>query len=256
VLLEEPGRYASSFLRLRANVELANAVNGGPVILVTSVSGGELESKSVTVANTGLALARAGHRVVLVDLDLHHRSLAQVFRLPPEPGITDVLLGRSTLDEALRQVGPYPDLEAAPHRWPRRRRSRAETLGYIRVGGALDVLTLGTVPANPADVVGTRALAALVEHLRRRADIVLLDTPPLLQSAEAIAVSPLADSVAVVVRVGQERRAALGEARRLLDLSPVAKLGFVATGSAVRPGRTHDGEADRHYRDLQRELVS
>jgi len=106
VMLTEPRSIAAEPVRkLRTNLEFLNLDRNLRTILFTSSI--QREGKSTTVANLAVALARAGRRVALVDLDLRRPYLNRFFRLPPSPGITDVALGRYELSAALSQV-PAP----------------------------------------------------------------------------------------------------------------------------------------------------
>lgn len=225
VTLANPGGAgAEAFRTLRANLLLTNLEHGARTIMVTSVTGGE--GKSMTVANLSVSLARAGARVVLVDLDLRRPYVDRLFDLTGRPGLTDVVLGEVTLDDAITPVlitEPEPDAPAA---------LRANGRGDA--GGVLEVLTSGPVPPDPGELVGSRAAAAILEQLRGRADFVLVDVPPLLQVGDAMALSPEVDALILVVsRFRLVRRPMLTELRRVLDSCPAAKLGFVVTGTEL-----------------------
>src|SRR5207249_2955608 len=88
--------------KLRTNIEFMNMDRHVRTIMVTSSV--QREGKSTTIANLGVALARAGRRVALVDLDLRRPYLNRFLKVPSTPGITDVALGRLELSDALRQV--------------------------------------------------------------------------------------------------------------------------------------------------------
>src|ERR671935_164806 len=100
VLLEDPrGSQAETFRSLRTNLDFVRAVSHPRTILVTSAL--EREGKSTTSANLAIALARAGQRVALVDLDLRKPSLGQFFDLRGRPGVTQLALGQAQLADAL-----------------------------------------------------------------------------------------------------------------------------------------------------------
>jgi succinoglycan biosynthesis transport protein ExoP len=188
--------------------------NGRPMarsIMVTSAV--EKEGKSTTIANLAVALVRAGRHVVLVDLDLRRPLLHQFFGLEPRPGVTDVALGEVELEDALTAMTPDPVSE-----------------------GLLEVLTSGSVPPDAGEFVGTPALMAILDELRRRADIVLVDAPPMLQLGDAMTLSASLDGLIVVTRLGVVTRPMLTEVQRVLKACPAEKLGFVVTAANVEKG--------------------
>ena len=138
VMLEEPeGALAEVYRVLRTNVEFANLDRKARTIMVTSAV--EAEGKSTTIANLAVALARAGRRVILVDLDLRRPFLDRFFNLEDRPGLTHVALGRVTLDEALTAI-PIIDVHPGNH--------GSAGNGHGTANGLLEVLPCGPVPPN------------------------------------------------------------------------------------------------------------
>lgn len=205
--------------RLRANFDFANTHVGAKVVMVTSALA--REGKSTTVANLAIALARTGRHVVLVDLDLRRPALARLFQLADRVGVSDIAVMGLELESALNPI---------PHTPPRAARA------WLRSGdtgsGILEVLTAGRARVDPADFVETPALANVLQQLRTRAEIVLVDSSPLLAAADAMALTAKVDAILLVNRVGTLTRPALRDLRRALDRSPAPTMGFVATGVA------------------------
>jgi Mrp family chromosome partitioning ATPase/capsular polysaccharide biosynthesis protein len=219
-MLTHPGSpYAESIRMLRVRLGLATM---GPrrVIMVTSASA--REGKSTTVANLAVALAQAGQRVVLCDLDARRAIIHKLFHLPEQPGFTDVVASDVALENSLKAVAIPPK----PY-WGRSDSQNGHG------AGALEVLTLGRTPPDPGEFVGSQGVFEILETLRDRADIVLVDTPAMLAVGDAMTIAGIVDSVLVVVRQGVVRRSTLRELGRVLASSPARPLGFVVTGSAV-----------------------
>ena len=155
VMLTEPRSIAAEPVRkLRTNLEFLNLDRNLRTILFTSSI--QREGKSTTVANLAVALARAGRRVALVDLDLRRPYLNRFFRLPPSPGITDVALGRYELSAALSQV-PIPAPEAQGGRGDLRGgpvRS-TPTNGNRRLDAFLTLLPAGRTPPDAGEFCRT-----------------------------------------------------------------------------------------------------
>jgi len=233
-MLEQPTSVqAETFRMFRTNLDFATLDRDVHAIMVTSAV--EQEGKSTTIANLAVALARAGRRVILVDLDLRRPFLDKLFRIDG-PGVTQVALGQVTLEKALASVAIVdPD----PRQARRKRSVNGDGTGdgitkYVK--GVLEVLPSGPIPPDPGEFVGTRALAEILEQLRTRADIVLIDAPPVLHVGDAILLSAKVDAVVVVTRMKVIRRQMLGELARQLASVRTPVLGFVVTGTKEEQG--------------------
>jgi Mrp family chromosome partitioning ATPase/capsular polysaccharide biosynthesis protein len=224
---EASGPEAEAFRILRTNLEFVNLERGARMIMVTSAV--QSEGKSTTVANLAVALARAGHRVILVDLDLRRPYIGRFFGLTGRPGVTDVALGSVGLDQAIvRMVISKPPTPE----------SSANGNGGVRSGPdrVLQVLPTGPLPPDVGEFVGSAALSDVLDNLRERADFVLVDAPPLLNVGDGLALSARVDALIVVTRLRVVRQEMLGELRRVLDASPAPVLGFVVTDAAQEEG--------------------
>lgn len=198
---------AEAYRVLRTNFEFFNMQHGARVVMVTSATQGE--GKSTTVANLAVALSRAGQRVVLVDLDLRRPRLDRFFGLEESVGVTDVVRGTARLSSL---PGPTPERDG-------------------QGAGRLEVLTSGPLPRDTGEFVGSPGLARILDELRERADVVLIDAPPLLAVGDAIALSAKVDGVIVLTRLDVVRRGMIDELRRVLGNIPAAKIGFVVTAA-------------------------
>ena len=217
IMLADPtSADAEQFRALRWSLDLANAEHGARTIMITSSV--DSEGKSTTVANLAIALARAGRRVVLVDADLSLPHLHRLFDIDQQPGLTDVEMEETRLVEALQPIGLTED--------------SSEANGSSRLmehAGSLEVLPAGSAVQDPDELGFDRAVGRIIQRVRSRADVVLVDGPPAL-SGHAIALSTHVDGVVVVVRLKALKTAALEELGWLLEASPAAKLGFIVTG--------------------------
>jgi Mrp family chromosome partitioning ATPase len=243
VMLAQPsGVHAEAFRVLRTNLDFARLDREASTLLVTSAV--EEEGKSTTAANLAIALARAGQRVALVDLDLRKPFMDRFFDLHGIPGITQVALGQATLDEALAPIA----IDGAERR-------RGRLLGPIDVvhltsangnhpdRGSLQVLAAGPLPPNPGEFVSSRRLEGLLRELQARVDTVLIDSPPVLRVGDALTLSARVDGIVLVTRVNVLRRAMLAELKRLLGAAPSPVLGLVVTGADEEEGYSY-GYAD------------
>jgi succinoglycan biosynthesis transport protein ExoP len=226
VMLHEPtSSEAESFRMLRTNLDFTNLERKARSIMITSAV--EAEGKSTTVANLAVAAARTGRRVALVDLDLRRPFIAKFFGLDGHVGLTNVVLGESTLEDATARVAiPNADQNGA---------SGAGN-GHSHLEGFLDVIVSGPVPPNAGELVGTTAMADLLSELSRRYDLVLVDTPPMLQVGDALSLASRVDALVLVARLPNLRRPMLKELDRSLEHSSGAKLGFVLAGAHLEEG--------------------
>ena len=214
VMLADPtSRDAEQFRALRWSLDLANAEHAARTIMITSAIDGE--GKSTTVANLAVALARAGRRVVLIDADLGRPHLHRLFGLEERPGLTDIELGEAELEEALRPIGLTEEASEAGR--------KADHTGN------LEVLPGGSLLQDPDELGLENAVARIIQLVRDRADIVLVDTPPLM--SHAMALSAQVDAVVVVVRLKALRTSTLQDMSRIFEAMPVTKLGFIVTGA-------------------------
>ena len=169
---------AESYRKLMTNLMYSASQPGLKVVVVTSASAGE--GKTTTVCNLAVAFAQQGRRVVLIDADLRRARVHDVFGLGIEPGLTDVLVGNATIEQGIRPSG---------------------------IAG-LSILPAGTLPPNPLEFLGGERMRDLLVTLRERFDVVLIDTPPVLVTADAALMGVQADGVVIVVRAGKSERQA------------------------------------------------
>ena len=176
-LLADPhGIHSEAYKKLRVSLDFANLDPQAQMLLVTSAVA--QEGKSTTAANLAVAMAASGKNVILVDLDLRAPYLDRFFGLTGRPGVTDVILGNATLDEALVPVvvpgAPDPGARRNGH-------------GHEPSGSLLHVLIAGEPPSDPSSLLASKALAALLTELRERAETIVIDTPPVLPVADTMA---------------------------------------------------------------------
>jgi polysaccharide biosynthesis transport protein len=238
VMLSAPySKHAEAYRMLRSNVEFAALDRGRRVLMITSAQAGE--GKSTTIANLAIAFAHAGRRVILVDLDVRNSFLGSLFGLEGKPGVTDVLSGDIRLDQALiapqeNVLAPVVGGMADSHLWvlPSGSASNPANFGGVRGRPARlkTVLPSGSA-SNLADFGAIRELPEILMTLSERAEIVMVDVPPLLVTGDAIALTAHVDGIVVVTAANLLRGATLDELRRVLDVAPAVKLGFILTRS-------------------------
>jgi capsular exopolysaccharide synthesis family protein len=155
-------------------------------IVITSPS--PQDGKTTTAANLAVTFAQQGLRVLLADCDLRRGRLHNVFRVPREPGMTQLLAGQNTLAEVMR---PSP----------------VERLSFVPAG---------TFPPNPSELLGSARTHAILEEVSGQFDIVILDTPPVHVAGDAMILGTIADGVILVLRAGNTERGAAQHAMQRL----------------------------------------
>ena len=199
---------------LRSSIELRDADFRHPTMLITSATSGE--GKSLVSANLAAAYAVAGYRTVLIDADLRTPRLSTMFGTYPARLISShqAVHGLSSLVSAITTVGSE--------------RAKLEHAALLRTPiGNLLFLPAGPETANPAELLDSRAMSLLLADLTRIADIVIIDSPPLLPVSDAVGLARHVASVILVASVGISHRSALRRSRQVLAAHPRV-LGVVA----------------------------
>lgn len=207
----EAMRILSSNL-LVAVTELAN-----PVVLVTSAQPGE--GKTTTCAGLAASLSKAHLRVVLVDMDLRHPDVHAWIGGHNEFGVVDVLLERRSLQDCLQFI------EHGEGDGPGER-------GFY-------FLATGERAINPADLLSTRRTVSLFKALAAQADIVLMDTAPVLSVADTLVIGRMTAGALLVVEAGRTPIAALREAKDSLTRNQTRLLGVVLNKAEERSTLGH-----------------
>jgi len=211
VSLMSPDNPASEAYRtLRTNVMFVNAEQRQlKLIMVTSPGPGE--GKSTTAANLAITLAQQGAPTLLVDADLRRPLVHRAFNLVQEPGLTDVLVGKAQLREAIR-----------PNVVPK-----------------LDVLPAGALPPNPSELLGSEPMHRLLDQLRGQYETIIFDSPPTLAVTDATVLGAEADAVILVVRAGETEEVAAQRA-----IAQLRRVQARVAGSVLNGLQKH---RDRYY---------
>jgi capsular exopolysaccharide synthesis family protein len=207
--------FAEAFRQVRTNLQFLDVQHPLQLLVVTSSLADE--GKSVTSANIALSLIRTGHPTLVIEADLRRPKVADVFGVDRSTGLTDVLAGRASVDEALFATAS-PDLVVMP---------------------------TGQLPPNPVELLGSDAMHRLVDELRTRFEVIVIDTPPLLPVTDAAVVAAHADGVVLVVRAGRATRHQVEQSMRALSAVGANLVGFVMTW--VQPGHGSGYDAYGQY---------
>jgi len=178
---------AEAYRALRTSLLLTSIGAPPKVILVTSAL--PQEGKTTTSINTAIVLAQKGTLVLLIDADLRRPSIHKALGLGPKSGLSNVLTGTATLQQATIRSPLLP---------------------------TLFVLPAGPPPPNPAELLASAQMKDVLADLREQYDHIVIDTPPILSVTDAVVMSIRADTVLLVIRSGQTTKQALRRSRDIL----------------------------------------
>ena len=216
--LDSDPQVAEAFRALRARILFAASERPLHSLLITSPTQGE--GKTTTAASLAVAMAEAGKRVVLVDADVYNRGLGAYFPGQDAIGLTDILTEPALLNDAITPTGV----------------EHVSVVSFSSGG-----LPVGGFSAS--------AVREIVERLEAVADLVILDSTPVLSLSDALELAPAMDGVLMVVDVGTASSGEIEESARQLRSVAAPMVGVVAT--KVVPGRFH-GYHHVRYEDYER----
>ncbi|GAC1535189.1 MAG: polysaccharide biosynthesis tyrosine autokinase [Herpetosiphon sp.] len=176
VAAEPRSPMAEAYRGLRTNIEFTGVAQPLRTLLVTSPSAND--GKSTVTVNLAAILAQGGRKVVVVDADMRRPTLHNRFGLPNRSGLSELF------------VQPDPDVYAA--------------LCTTPINDVM-VVTSGTLPPNPAELLGSEKMIEILDVLRARNDIIIIDSPPVTLVTDPAVLSSCTDGVLLVVRAGKTR---------------------------------------------------
>ena len=206
-VIKKPGAPISEAYRaLRTSVLLSTADRPPQVLLVTSSQPGE--GKTVTALNLALTMAQKGGRVLLIDADMRRPGIAKALKLTLTKGLSGILTGAY-------EYGP-------------------ELLSKIERAEGLSLLPSGPIPPNPAELLCSMKMEALLKRLRQDFDHIIIDSPPVLPITDPTILSSIVDGVIMVVECEMTTRAALSRACGVIEHAGGKILGTVLNKVDVR----------------------
>jgi Mrp family chromosome partitioning ATPase len=237
IVVDGPGAVEAQVLRfLRGHPRSGSGQPDRPLVVVTGERGDE--GKSMAVADLAFALAGAGRRVALVDLDLHRPAQQRIFDLPEGAGFAEVALDGIPLERAMHRF----EVADPGHGWPDSAVADAGE-GEQPGPGSVEVLTAGALPPGAGDAISGRIARQVLDLVRERADVVLVDAPPMPRVDDASSLHPAVAALVVVAGRNGERPRPPGEqAAPLLGAVTEAPPPFTRTPEA--DGRTAARRAD------------
>lgn len=212
---------SSGFAEAYRNIRSALLLNpsGKPFRTLAVISAVPKEGKTTTSANLATSFAQTGHKVLLVDADLHRGGVHRFFGLQAGRGLSEILMGRATMDQVVQRTA---------------------------VEG-LDVVGTGAFPENPAELVLRREMKEFMALAAERYDLVVLDAPPTLAVSESAVLASLVDGVLLVIWGGRTSRKLVAASVRQLLARGANLLGFVINNLDLARMGTYGASGYYHY---------
>lgn len=192
-----------AFRVVRGNIDFMNGKNAGPqAIMVTSFNPGS--GKSFVTYNLGLSFCLKNKRVLIIDCDLRHGS-SSMFVGMPKKGLSDYLSGATSDWESL--------------------------VVHTKANPNLDILPIGKVPPNPAELLEDGRLDKIIEDAKQQYDVIFLDCPPVNIVVDTQIVAPYADRTLFIVRAGLLERSALKELNEFYEEKKFKNMSVILNGT-------------------------
>ncbi len=195
-----PFAVAEAYKLIRTNLLFLLAQKKGRVICISS--SGVSEGKSTTSVNTAIAFSQLGGKVLLVDCDCRRSSIHKKLKIGNNDGLSNVLVGFSSIAAAVQQVNDN-----------------------------LDVLTAGPTPPNPSELLGSANFDEFIENAKQIYDYILIDTPPINIVSDAMVIAPKTDGLILVVREGFTPYDAIQHTIESLKFANINVLGAIMNGA-------------------------
>ncbi|HEV2620440.1 MAG TPA: polysaccharide biosynthesis tyrosine autokinase [Acidobacteriaceae bacterium] len=210
VLAQPKSQFAEAFRSLRTSLLLSTSGKPPKFILFTSAA--PSEGKTTMACNLACILSHGDASVLLIDADLRRPNVHHRFSLAGKAGLTTVLAGTTSFEQARQKVAE------APH---------------------LDILPSGPVPPFPTEMLSSDAMRSLLKHVGEEYTYVIIDSPPILSVTDAAILGQVADAVVMVIRHGKSSKNILRRARDLMVRSGAPIAGLVVNAVDLNSPEYH-----------------
>ena len=203
-----------AYKRLRTNIQFCFTDEANRhAVGVTSAQ--PSDGKSTTAVNLAYSSAQLNKRVILIDADMRKPSLDTKLGMTLAPGLSNLLTEVNNVVDTVKKYVP-----------------KDETLGF-------DVLTAGSIPPNPSELLHSDRMKRLIEKLSSVYDLIVLDLPPVGAVADAQTVSNLVDGMLIVVREGHCSKFVMDDCISQLNLTGTKIFGFVVNGAVEGSSKSY-----------------
>ncbi len=214
---------AEAYRGLRTSIQFIGLEHSIRTLQITSPAAAD--GKTTTSANLAVTMAQSGQNVVLVSCDLRRPRIHEFFGIPNEVGFTSVLVGDATLEDALVGLPAF---------------------------GRLTILPSGPIPPNPSELLGSKKAGDVFALLAQAADLVIIDSPPVLPVTDAAVLAGTVDAVVLVAAARRTTRKDLARSVEVLSRVHAPLAGLVLNGASEADTYVYYRYGDQYgygYRD-------
>lgn len=217
---DSPFAMTESFKKLRTNLLFATAGVSCPVVAITSTF--QETGKSIIIANLAISFSQLEKKVLVIDCDLRKPAQHRIFGIENKAGMSEVLAGMSDSEVTIKKLKDYDNFS---------------------------LITSGKIPPNPAELLASENMARLIEALREKYDMILIDLPPVSIVTDASVIAKIVDGYLFAIRLEHDDSRAVADAIGALEQTDGKILGFVVND--VNPkagGRYYKKYSGKYYK--------
>ncbi|MEC0094216.1 capsular biosynthesis protein [Paenibacillus macquariensis subsp. macquariensis] len=200
---------SEGYRNVRTNIQFSSWKQKLQVMAVTSTQAGE--GKTTTISNLAVSYAQEGKRVLLIDADLRHPSVQDIFHLANKMGLSNILAYQCSADELIR----ITDIDN------------------------LSIVTAGPIPPNPTELLSSGRMHEVVESWKGDYDIILIDTSPIMAVADGIIVASICDGVILVVQAGKVKQEYIQKSKERLEHVKAHIIGVVLNNKKLNKSESN-----------------
>ena len=207
---------AEAYRTLRTNVQFSIGGNHKECSIIAITSTSPKEGKTLTATNLSIALSQMGKRTLLIEADMRRPQISKLFQIKQKPGLSDILIGTVKPNIAIRTI---TDILLERPDW--------DSLMKMPGIDNLNILTCGTLPPNPSELLISSEFKLMLDQLRNEYDFVIIDTPPSLPVSDASIVGAVVDGSIIIYQSDTTSRHLLLRAIQNLRKNRAKLLGVV-----------------------------